>query len=452
MGITHERATQDDVRDILHFMPTGFDRERLLGPRQVVTVLMTMIREQCGYERGLSLVHEHHGDAFGWSTKKRRGRRARRAPPSASALCRARQNLIPEEMLEMYRSALASPVATSARMRWLWKQHRLLAADGVRYLLPATQPIIDEWGRPKVAGGEAYQPQLLQVTVWDVGAVQPISWVQVPCLGKGYGERSTILRLLDSMQPGDVLLLDRGFPSRRLLHELVARGIHFVIRMMASGTKDFAEVTRFLACRAVDAEADFVYHDPDSSEPLVERLRLVRRIDADGEVRVLVTDLRDRDVYTRDDLFAVYRRRWGIENAFRDLKIRYEAENFHGTTPQFIEQELITLMLLMLMESIVEETAILSLPSAERPGGDDVRPLRHNRAALGDRLPTLIGIALRTRAPTALRLAFARGMAAILWSRVQVCRPRSYPRVCKSQYGRWRFERKAKGAEILAAA
>ncbi|HAT09070.1 MAG TPA: IS4/IS5 family transposase, partial [Planctomycetes bacterium] len=49
----------------------------------------------------------------------------------------------------------------------------------------------------------------------------------------------------------------------------------------------------------------------------------------------------DRDIYTKDELFAVYRRRWGIENAFRDLKIRYEAEFFHGTTPQFIEQEII---------------------------------------------------------------------------------------------------------------
>ncbi len=57
----------DAVRDIFHFLPTSFDRERLLGPRQVVTVLMTMSREQCGYERGLALVNEHHGVALGWN-------------------------------------------------------------------------------------------------------------------------------------------------------------------------------------------------------------------------------------------------------------------------------------------------------------------------------------------------------------------------------------------------
>jgi len=443
MGISHEHATEDDVRRFFHDLATGFDRERLLGPRQVVTVLLVMIREQCGYDRGLILTHERYGDAFGW-TSKRRGRRARKLPPTASAFCRARQNLIPAEMLLLYRTLLESPTALSARQRWLWKGHRTLAADGVRFLLPATQPIIDEWGRPKVANGEAYQPQLLQLALWDVGAVQPIAWVQVPCHGKGYGERSTILRMLDSMQAGDVLLLDRGFPSRRLLHELVARGIHFVIRMTASGEHDFAEVTTFLAGRATDAEADFSYDDADATGTLVERLRLVRRIDADGKPRVLVTDLRDRDIYTKDELFAVYRRRWGIENAFRDLKIRYEAEFFHGTTPQFIEQEIIALMLLMLMESLVEETAIMDLPKDKRPCGDDVRPIRHNRAALGDRLPALIGLALRTRVPRAKRQEFSRGMAALQRCRTRVCRPRQYPRVCKSQYGRWRFDRTVK--------
>jgi len=451
MSTSHERAIHNDARNFIHFLATGFDRERLLGPRQVVAVLMTMIREQCGYQRGIDLVHEHHGEAVGWDSR-RRGRRARRRPPSASALCRARQNLVPAELLAMYRAAVESPLAMSARTRWLWKGHRLLAADGVRFLLPATQPIIDAWGRPKVAGGEAYQPQLLQVAIWDVGAVQPMSWIQVPCHGKGYGERSTILRLLDSMQAGDVLLLDRGFPSRRLLHELVARGIHFVIRMTASGTKDFAEVERFLAGRSADAEADFSYHDSDADGTMVERLRLVRRRDADGGIRVLVTDLRDREVYTKDDLFAVYCRRWGIENAFRDLKIRYEAEHFHGTTPQFIEQEIIVLMMLFLMESLIEETAIMALPPSQRPCGDDIRPKRHNRAALGDRLSTLIGIALRTRVPRQLLRNFARALAALDRCRAVVCRPRSYPRICKSQYGRWRFERKAKGDEMRDAA
>jgi len=98
------------------------------------------------------------------------------------------------------------------------------------------------------------------------------------------------------------------------------------------------------------------------------------------------------------------------------------------------------LMLLMLMESLVEETAIMALPRSERPCGDDFRPKCHNRAALRDRLPTLISITLRTRVSRERRDAFTRDMAAITQCRARVRRPRSYPRVCNSQYCRWCFE------------
>jgi hypothetical protein len=170
-------------------------------------------------------------------------------------------------------------------------------------------------------------------------------------------------------------------------------------------------------------------------------VRLVRRNDNDGTVRVLMTNLRDRDQVTPDDLFDLYRRRWGIENAFRDLKLRYAAEDFHGTTPNLIEQEIIVHMLLFLCESMVEETAIRDLRRNERPDGNDRRPQRHNRAALGDRLPLLMDIGLRTTTPRRMLSELLRGMAALAGMRAPVRRPRTYPRECKRQYGRWRFVR-----------
>jgi hypothetical protein len=316
----------------------------------------------------------------------------------------------------------------------------MMAADGVRYLLPASDAVIDEWHRPLVTNGEAYQPQLLQVALWDVGAIQPVAWVNMPCRGKGYGERAGLFQLLDRMKPGDVLLLDRGFPSRRLLFELRARGIHFIIRMNAGTDHDFAEVARFLSGRKKDVDAIFTYADPDSAEPLTEKLRLVRRHHSDGTKSVLVTDLLDRKTISITDLFDAYRLRWGIENAFRDLKIRYAGEDFHGTSPQFIEQEIIALML---MESLVEETVLRTLPVDQQPNGDQKNPKRCNRGALGDRLMVLIDIAIRERVPSHLRDCFARGIAACAAHRQAVRRPRSqhYPRVCKSQYGRWRMKR-----------
>lgn len=437
MASPQPRATLDDVRAILLSFSLHFQRKRKLGPRQILVTLMFMIHGECGYRRGLAKVSEMMGVEFGW----------KKGPPRAGSFTKARYKLAPAEMLAMYQQALQSSSAIAARNRWLWRGYRLVAADGSRFLLPATEELIAAFQRPRVTDGEAYQPQMLQVTLWDVGACQPISWKQRPCRGKGNGERAILLEQLDQLGPKDILLLDRGFPSRRILFELMARDIPFVIRMTAGMRCDFAEVAAFLATDADDAQINFTYHDNDAAGKLVERLRLVRDMDEDGSGCVLVTNLMDETSFTADDLIQVYRRRWGIETAFKDMKIRYEIEGFHGMTPQLVEQEIIALMFLLLIESLVEEAALASLPRKVQGNGDQDRPRRCNRAALGDRIPNLLNMAIRPQRSRILWQAYVRGLHATAMDREQVRRPdRNRPRQCLSQYGRWRCWRPKAGS------
>lgn len=432
MASQQPRATLDDVRAILTSFSGEFKRERLLGPRQLMVTLLIMIRNDCGYKRGLTTVSAMMGAEFGWGM----------LPPSSGSFSKARHKLLPSEMMAMYRLALELPSAVAARNRWLWRGFRLVAADGSRFLLPAHDPLIEAYKRPLVAGGEAYQPQLLQMTLWDVGACQPLAWCQRPCRGKGHGERALLMELLPSLSATDLLLLDRGFPSRRMLFELMARGIPFVVRMTAGTTADFAEVAAFLASGKLDAEVDFTYRDPDCTPALVERLRLVRDPSEDGNGCVLVTCLMDRSQFTVADLVQVYYRRWGIEVAFRDMKMRYRIEDFHGTTPQMVEQEIIALMFLLLIESFVEEAALSTLPVDERGNGDEERPKRCNRAELGDGIINLLALAGHPTTCRSRWQEYRRGLAATAHGRVRVRRPdRDRERQCLSQFGRWRFRR-----------
>ena len=426
------RATVDDVRAILTSFAGFFERARLLGPRQVVVTLLFMIREDCGYKRALDTVSALMGAEFGW----------KKLPPKAGSFAKARRKLTPAEMLAMYQLALESPSAVAARNRWLWRGFRLMAADGSRFLLPAHAALIEEYQRPLVTGGEAYQPQMLQMTLWDVGACQPVAWCQRPCRGKGHGERALLMTLLKALTSADLLLLDRGFPSRRMLFELAARDIPFVVRMIAGTTTDFAEVAAFMASGKAEAEVDFTYRDPDCTPDLVQRLRLVRDIDEKGNGCVLVTSLMDSSAFSAQDIIQVYRRRWGIEVAFKDMKMRYKIEGFHGTTPQLIEQEIIALMFLLLIESLVEEAAISTLPPEPPDIDDEHRPKRCNRAALGDRISTLINLAIRAKPTRHLWQEYERGINATAQDRVRIRRPnRDRPRQCLSQFGRWRFRK-----------
>lgn len=439
MASLQPRATLDDVRAILTSFAGHFERERLLGPRQVVVTLLFMIKDRCGYKRALDTVSSLMGAEFGWKT----------LPPKAGSFSRARHKLTPAEMLAMYRLALASPSAVAARNRWSWRGFRLMAADGSRFLLPAHQPLIDAYLRPLVTGGEAYQPQLLQMTLWDVGACQPVAWCQRACRGKGNGERALLMTLLDSLSSTDLLLLDRGFPSRRLLFELMARKLPFIARMTAGTSSDFREVAAFLASGRNSDAIDFIYRDPVNAVTGVERLRLVRDRDENGNSCVLVTNLMDECQFTAKDLVNVYYRRWGIEVAFKDMKMRYEIEGFHGTTPQLIEQEIIALMFLLLIESMIEEAVITTLPTNQRGNDDDHehQPKRCNRAALGDRVRTLLNLAIRTNHSRHLWQEYQRGINATAQGRERIRRPnRARQRKCLSQFGRWRFRKTAKKA------
>jgi IS4 transposase len=430
MASLSSRATLDDVRSILTSFSGLFERDRLLGPRQVVVTLLVMIRDGCGYRRGLATVSAMMGAEFGW----------KELPPSAGSFSKARHKLLPAEMLAMYRLALESKCAVAARDRWRWRGFRLVAADGSRFLLPAHDRLIDAYSRPRVKGGEAYQPQLLQMTLWDVGACQPLAWCQRPCRGKGNGERALLMELLPSLSSTDLLLLDRGFPSRRMLFELVARGIPFVARMTAGTASDFTEVATFLASGQSETDATFTYRDPDCSPALAHGLRLVRDVDESGNGCVLVTSLVDRHAFTAQELIHIYYRRWGIETAFRDMKMRYQIEGFHGTTPQLVEQEIIALMFLLLIESLIEEAALSTIPASERGNGNEDRPKRCNRAALGDRILNLLTLAGRAAKCQSRWQEYRRGITAIAHDRSRVRRPgRERPRQCLSQFGRWRF-------------
>jgi hypothetical protein len=62
-------------------------------------------------------------------------------------------------------------------------------------------------------------------------------------------ERQLLFEHLENLKRDDLLVLDRGYPARWLVAVLLARGLHFCMRVDDTG---FAEVARFK--RSGDAE------------------------------------------------------------------------------------------------------------------------------------------------------------------------------------------------------
>jgi hypothetical protein len=203
-----------------------------------------------------------------------------------------------------------------------WYGLRVVAADG-SVLMPAVRAS----HRPRAA---ARDQRVL-------GLFLPGAELMLHCevYGAEGAERAMLVEALDKLGPGDVLLLDRGYPAAWLVSLLLQRGIHFCIRCDGSG---WSAVRRFM--RSGRAEQWVTLSAPSAADDKdwgcgrsAPRVRLVRQVSPDGAVRVLLTDL-DSQAYPFEAFSELYHQRWRIEEAFKRLKHRMALESVSGLSQQ----------------------------------------------------------------------------------------------------------------------
>jgi hypothetical protein len=155
-------------------------------------------------------------------------------------------------------------------------------------------------------------------------------------------ERQMLLERSDVLQPDDLLVLDRGFPSRALLNILSHRGIAFCMRCDSShGFKavcDFmrsSATERVVSIPAPDRRGLEGYDCPASPTTV----RLVRIVTPAGTQIAVMTSLLDADTYPASAFCDLYHRRWRIEEAFKRLKHRLALESTSGLSWHAAQQD-----------------------------------------------------------------------------------------------------------------
>jgi len=145
-------------------------------------------------------------------------------------------------------------------------------------------------------------------------------------------ERTMLMNALERLGPGDVLLLDRGYPAAWLVQALDAAGISFVMR--CDNSSGWQAVRRFM--RSGHSEAQVRLNQPSAQEArdwgcarAAPRVRLIRQVAPNGAIRVLATNLR-ADQAPAESFAQLYHQRWRIEEAFKRLKHRLHLEAVSG--------------------------------------------------------------------------------------------------------------------------
>lgn len=322
----------NDSEQTFTVSPQAFTRGGVLSPELLVTLLLYLVADagRRGYHNLL--------DAF-WDEAADHGIPLPRATPvSAAAFCKARYKIQPD-LLRHLLHQVSDEFDARRGKKHRWYGMRVFAVDGSWMSLQRSDELWLQWGGPE----DAHNPQMLVCTLFDVLAEIPFDVAIGPCASS---ERQHLMDLLPRLRRGDLLVLDRGYPSYEVFCELQRRGIHFVIRMPSRST--FHEVERFVASAAVDER--LLLQAPDRARdglPPSLELRAICCDRSDADVLVLLTDLFDRRMtpQTFDDL---YHRRWQVEEFFKVEKGAYLGQGqFHAQYAVGVEQEVYAFALLL---------------------------------------------------------------------------------------------------------
>jgi hypothetical protein len=302
-----------------------FSRNGTLSPDLLVTLLLYMVGD--ANRRGYS----HLMDAF-WDEARSFGLELPGDKPvSKSAFSAARAKITPQLMRSLIHGASdAFDSKFGQDLRWFGR--RVFAIDGSKVNVQRGEDLARAFGVPS----GAHCPQVLVSTLFDVIAKVPHDLVIAPY---ATSEREELVGLLDRVKQGDVLVLDRGYPSFEILWMLQDAGIDFVIRVPVSST--FKAVDDLIYSGGDDCR---ILIEPPAGHPMRDRgpieVRAIRITTPDGEPTIIVTSLR-RCEFSIGDIRDVYHRRWEVEEFYKLTKGDYLGQGqFHAKSPNGVRQEI----------------------------------------------------------------------------------------------------------------
>jgi hypothetical protein len=236
--------------------------------------------------------------------------------PSKSGISQARERLGSEPLHALF-DRVARPLAVVDTPGCWLAGRRMVAIDGMTLDVADTEVNAAEFGRPGVSKGEQSAfPQARVVAIAECATRAMFDAVVGPYTT---GENTMAVDLVERLEPGMVLLADRGFCGYPLWDKAQATGADLLWRAKSN-----------MKPRHVTTLADGTWigelrpggNAGRTAEP--HRVRVIDYSIDDGRTNDntyrLFTTILDPDDATAVDLAAAYAQRWEIETAFDELK------------------------------------------------------------------------------------------------------------------------------------
>ena len=159
-----------------------------------------------------------------------------------------------------------------------------------------------------------------------------------------------------------LIIMDRGYPSTPAFIHMMDKGIKFVVRLRKTDyKKEQLALTEDDSIVEIELNKSRIRHyegtaDGERMKELGKIcLRMVKVYLENGNTEILATNLPVSE-FNISEIAKLYHMRWGIETAYETLKDRLQLENFTGTKPVLLLQDIYsTIYVSNLAEDIIRD-------------------------------------------------------------------------------------------------
>lgn len=243
-----------------------------------------------------------------------------------------------------------------------WNGYRLLSIDGSTIMLPNHPTIEQEFGVTTFGRGEGQPHSMARVSMlYDV-----LNYTTLDAQIDRYdiSERELATKHLPLLKAGqDIVIMDRGYPSFDLFHQLQQDQVDYCIRWRQEW---WSEVSEMLEAGECDKIVTLKKNDSFSWKLLkiLYKEITVRIVVVDlpneGGKEILITSLLDSEKFPYDSFIELYHHRWAIEENYKLFKCRLGVEEFSGKTANAVRQDFYAKVFMM------TTMAVLAFPLEEK--------------------------------------------------------------------------------------
>ncbi len=317
----------------------SFTRKRKLGFKSILVGILTSAKRSLSVEID-RLIDKLDTNGYVEYTKQ--------------AYSQARQNLKPEVFLDLNQTVLKEIYSKEYKR---YKGYRVSAIDGSVIALPNTEEMKKKYGvynENKVeypAGRMSVRYDVLNKVIIDQDIV-----------GFKESERKSAEKFIGNIEKAEkeLIILDRGYPSVKLIKDMEEKGIKYIFRVSKSFLKEINEFTRG---KEIDKDIEIeinptrIVHNEIAKVKgkIILYIRCVR-IYLENTEEILLTNL-EREEVSVEDLKYLYKKRWEIETNYNTMKNVLELENYTGETEIAVKQDFYATILLINISSILVKEA-----------------------------------------------------------------------------------------------